>query len=246
MSGTLDLGMLAADLGEVLARDEYRVDVSETAIRHALPGFLADLTRRTAEETDHAWSDGPDAATWTADVCAADPIPQSGPAPAMTWLDWMSSQNIEIGATARDAHYWRCPICRTWAGPYADAHAGKRAGMDHRYEAHDRLAGLRLEAHREARPLVGTGFTRKVLAQLVADLAQRHELTEAAGAQAVRTVAVAIRHGGSVDDLLFHLRDGHRLTAAAAHRLAVDVATELGQSGWAVQNLTGGREGRRP
>lgn len=65
--------------------------------------------------------------------------------PPMTYMAWFGSQGVELGATAVDQWFWRCPHrgCQAWAGPYRyPAHHGpdaaKDVGMDHVWHHHTR------------------------------------------------------------------------------------------------------------
>lgn len=50
--GKIDLDLLAYDLADMLSRNEYPLDVSETDIRPALPDFLEQITRNAAASDD--------------------------------------------------------------------------------------------------------------------------------------------------------------------------------------------------
>jgi hypothetical protein len=80
---------------------------------------------------------GGDAMSWTPDADASrdEPIPQRSRRPRMTYLEWHRSQLVNMGATARDEHFWQCPTtgCKVWAGPYPNPHVAKEAGFQHIY-----------------------------------------------------------------------------------------------------------------
>lgn len=144
----IDLDLLAYDVADMLSRFEYPLDVSADDIRPALPAFLEQL--RASASSDEQSS--PDAARWRPGDADPDPSPQTGRTPRMSHTAWSCSQRTELGATDRHEWYWRCPErgCRVWAGPYCDALAAKRPGMDHRHYAHD-LPKARAKRARAAR-----------------------------------------------------------------------------------------------
>lgn len=227
----LDLDMLAGDIAATFARYDYPIDATESAIRRALPVFLTALATDPGDHDD--WLDSGDAATWHPDDETAAPTLQTGPAPDMTEWEWQESHGVQLGSTARDAWYWRCPLCTTWAGPYADAGEAKRTGMDHRHYTHDLPKARRTEARKAARALVGNGFTAAVFAQLITDVALTHSLHEPDVISIVHTVAAAIRCHTLPADLLDQLRDKH--FSHGTDRVATvagDVASRLGRPSW--------------
>lgn len=134
----LDLDMLAVDIATTLERYRYDLDASEDEIRPALPAFIEAVRTNIAQREET----GEDAATWTpADDESEDapPVIQTGRRPRMTYLGWLRSQTVNMGATARDEHFWQCPKtgCKVWAGPYSDPMAAKTVGMDHVHYQHD-------------------------------------------------------------------------------------------------------------
>lgn len=148
----LDLDMLAADVGKMLSRYSYDLDISEDAIRAALPAFI-----ETATAHDLALDDEPgsDAASWAADDDEPEPTLKSGRgrAPKMTYVAWWRSQTVELGAVTRDEWYWRCPKqgCHIWSGPYEDGLQAKQPGMDHVHYEHDLPAARAAEQRRQER-----------------------------------------------------------------------------------------------
>ncbi|MFD9965016.1 hypothetical protein [Amycolatopsis sp. NPDC058986] len=198
--------------------------------------------RTAVKESDSAWLAGPDVATWSPSVRSEDPVPLLGPAPTMSWREWRLTRGVEIGAAARDAHYWRCPDCGTWAGLYRHPRAAQQAGANHRYDAHDRSEAQHRAAWRAARPLVGAGFTQAELDELVAEVSQHHGLAEDIVVEAMRSIAITIALHLDVSKLMVELRDGSQLTRLAAYRLAVDIATRLDQENWVAQHWTPGTE----
>lgn len=140
-TATIDLDMLAYDIADMLDRNEYDIDVADCHIRPALPAFLAAIRANAAGSGDEP---GTDAATWTAaeaeasDEPPANRTPRKGRRPRATYYEWRRSQLVNIGATARDEHYWQCPYtgCKVWAGPYPDPVAAKGDGFQHVYTDH--------------------------------------------------------------------------------------------------------------
>lgn len=149
---TIDLDMLAADLAKMLDRYGYPLDVAESHIRPELESFVAAIQANAAADGDL----GEDAAAWSPATEEPDlPTIQTGRPPAMTYTPWWRSQTVDLGATARDEWYWRCPKrgCRVWAGPYpTPANApgeAKKVGMNHVYREHD-LPAARAGAERRS------------------------------------------------------------------------------------------------
>jgi hypothetical protein len=145
-----DLDMLAYDIADMLDRNSYPIDAAADDIRPHLPAFLAAIQTTPSGPGDEP---GPDAASWIPSDNQAEPAIQVGRRPAAAYLPWQRSQTVNLGAAARDAHYWQCPKtgCRVWAGPYADPTAGKQVGMDHVYYEHDLPAAQAAEQRRAAR-----------------------------------------------------------------------------------------------
>lgn len=148
---TVDLDMLAYDIADLLDKYDYPVDAAADDIRPHLDAFLTAI--QTSAIQAPTGEPGRDAATWTPTDDHTEPVIQHGRRPAMTYLPWWRSQTVNLGATARDAHYWQCPKtgCRVWAGPYADALTGKQVGMDHVHRVHDRPAAQAAEQRRTER-----------------------------------------------------------------------------------------------
>jgi hypothetical protein len=128
----IDLDMLAYDMAKMLDRYGYEIDASSDDIRPHLEEFIAKVRASAAQPSDEP---GPDAASWVAEEPAGDPIPQATRRPQMTYLPWMKSQLVMMGATARDEHFWQCPTtgCKVWAGPYSNPSVAKQAGFEHVY-----------------------------------------------------------------------------------------------------------------
>jgi hypothetical protein len=132
----LDLDMLANDIARMLDRYGYQIDAGADDIRPHLPAFIAKVQQSVGQRA----VDAGDAAVWKAalGVLSADPVPQSGRRPRMSYLPWLRSQRVLMGAAAIDEHYWQCPYagCRVWAGPYTDPVTAKQAGHKHVHTAH--------------------------------------------------------------------------------------------------------------
>lgn len=71
MNNTIDLDMLAVDLGDMLAKYGY-ADVTDAAIRPEVKGFLAAILANQSRIDDSDSEPGSDAATWS-----ANPEPES-------------------------------------------------------------------------------------------------------------------------------------------------------------------------
>ena len=258
----VDLDMLAYDIADLLERNGYPVDVASTHIRPALPAFLqAALASAAADDSN--WEDeamntgaeaggpaGGDGLLLVPDAALAH---QRGRAPKMAYWPWFTSQGTEVGATAADQWYWRCPVCRVWAGPCPDRQVVNRTGADHRYDAHDRPAARRAEARVAARR-VCREMTAARLDETAARLAAAHGLTVPVVIDAVHLTAEAI-HGiySSCEDALFYtgkilgtardgdyLKDPHPLVSALVSALA----SELGRPGW-LEDRMAARAARR-
>lgn len=228
----LDLDMLASDIADVLSRYGYPLDVAADDIRPALPAFVEQITVHAAN--DDGWENAGDAAAWTPNLDApTDPTPQTGCAPRMTYLPWHTDQGVDMGATARTEHYWRCPVCHTWVGPYQDPMAAKTTGMDHRYCEHDLPAARRTEARKSARKVAGSHVTAAVFDQIVGRLADTYALPAPAVHQIVHRVASTIQGYGSARDLVFHI-DHDQITSAthSTRDIVDDIAGQLGYHGW--------------
>ncbi len=182
------------------------------------------------------------------------PVPQRGRAPKMTYARWWTTQGVEVGAVAVDGWYWRCPVCRVWAGPYRDVRAAKRVGMDHRYDEHDRPAAHRTEAHRAARHVCRT-MTAAKFDETVARPAAQHGLTPAVVQSAVHRTATAIDGMyANYQDALFYTgkdlgtaRDGDYLKAPhpRVQALVNAIAAELGRPGWLEERMAADAARRR-
>jgi hypothetical protein len=228
----LDLDMLAADIAKLLSRYECPVDASADDIRPALPAFIDQVVANAKATSAAAWESSGDAARWTAGHDADDDAPtlQTGRAPAMTYMPWHPNQGVETGATARTEHYWRCPICRTWAGPYANALLAKKPGMDHRFERHDLPRTRRAEAFRAARKAstIRTSFAE--LDQVASALSVAYDLPVTTVHLVMRHVAGAINRYDRLSELLFGLVHNELApNEQAALALATDVARRLGR-----------------
>lgn len=226
---TIDLDMLATDIADLLNRSEYSIDATADAIRPELDALLARIETNTAREHTQ-WENSGDAATWTA-TPAHDTTPtiQAGPAPTMTYTTWRSSQNVDLGQTATDAHYWRCPVCRAWAGPYSDVMTCKRAGMDHRLVAHDMPAAWRTEARKAARKVAGPAMTAATFDAMSKRTATTHATPVSTVHHLVSRIASVVAGYSHADDLIAAaIRDG-LVPASTARPLILDLAAELGQ-----------------
>lgn len=163
-----------------------------------------------------------------------------GRPPRMAYRQWTASQGLQLGATAVNDWYWRCPVCHVWAGP-AGILAAQRAGMDHRHDAHDGPATLRTEARKAARR-VCKDMTAARLDDITSRLAAAHRLPAGTVHMAIRRTAIAIEGlRSSCDEVLFYTgkdlgtaRNGDY--GAAPHSrvraLVSAIAVELGHRGW--------------
>jgi hypothetical protein len=252
----VDLDMLASDIADMLDRFEYPIDVADSDIRPALPAFIAAILANAVADTGweaEAGQGGPggdplspaDATGLLAPVPNV-PVPQHGRAPAMTYCQWTASRGVETGATAGDKWYWRCPVCRSWAGPYSYGQAATQTAMDHRYHEHDLPASSRTETRKAARR-VCRAMTAARFDETVARLAAAYDLLPATVHSAIHRTADAI-HGtyGTYQDALFYT--GKSLGTArsgdyglAPHPRVVTLITaitaELGHPGWLEESM---------
>jgi hypothetical protein len=171
---------------------------------------------------------------------------QRGRAPAMAFRPWFTGQGVGLGAVTEREWYWRCPLCRAWAGPCADRRPARQAALDHRHDAHDRPAALRTEARKAARR-VCKDMTAARLDEITARLTAEHGLTSADVHNAISRVAEAI--GGlhsTHDQALFYTgkdlgtaRDGDYLNEPHPRVLALAgaIAAELGHPGWLTEQM---------
>ncbi len=155
----LDLDMLAMDLARTISDYGYPVDVHEGHLRPHLEAFVT--AALATAEADTETDSGTDAATWSPPAAAAPELPviQRGRRPRMNHFHWMRSQTVDIGTCVDDdgkmGHYWSCPKCPAWAGPY-DSMVGepegcKRTGMDHVFKEHDLPAARAAQYRRDER-----------------------------------------------------------------------------------------------
>jgi hypothetical protein len=202
----VSLGLLAYDIAEVLEHGEYPIDAGDSDIEAALPGFLRAVLANAAADADSetgAVRAAPMPAGGgydiiglpTEDIAAAParPLPQQGRAPKMTYDRWHRSQGIDLGAATRDEWYWRCPVCRTWAGPYPHGGAAKEPALNHKWDEHDRDAARRTEARLAARR-VCPALTSARLDEMTGQLAAATGLSPARIQEAIIHTATAI-HG---------------------------------------------------
>jgi hypothetical protein len=196
----VDLDMLAYDIADMLDRCRYPIEAADSHIRPALPAFLHAIISSAAAddsdwEADAMHSGGhpsrPDDGSALLESPAAAPVPQRGRTPAMTYSPWVSTKGVQVGAVTAEEWYWRCPVCRSWAGPYGDPRPARRIAMDHRYDEHDRQAAHRTEArkaaHRACKQMTAARFD-----ETVARLAAGHGLTPTVVQSAIRRTAAAI------------------------------------------------------
>jgi len=170
---------------------------------------------------------------------------QRGRAPAMRYHPWSADQGVELGAVTAAEWYWRCPVCRVWAGP-CGRQAAKRTGMGHRHDAHDRPAALRTEACQAARRVCGE-MTAARLDDMTTRLTAAHGLTAGIVHSAICRTATAIDGlRSSCDDALFYTgkdigtaRDGDYLRPPhpRVRALVSAIAAELGHPGWLDESM---------
>lgn len=258
----VDLDMLAYDIADMLERNGYPVDVASSHVRPALPAFLRAALANAAAD-DSGWEDeamntgeatgGPGDGDGLLLVPDAALVHQRGRVPKMAYYPWFATQGTEVGAAADDEWYWRCPVCRVWAGPCSDRQVVSRTGADHRHDAHDRPAARRSEARVAARR-VCREMTAARLDELAARLAGAHGLTVPVVIEAIHLAADAI-HGmySSCEDALFYTgkalgtaRNGDYLKDPdpRVSALVSAIAAELGHPGW-LEDRMAARAARR-
>ena len=246
--------MLAADIVKTFERYEHPIDVADSHVRLALPAFLAAILANAAAD-DSRWEHGAmrdpggpvliDNAGLPCDA-APVPVPQHGRAPQMAWWPWYVDQGVNIGAVTEDEWYWRCPVCRVWAGPFGDRAAAKTPGMHHRSCEHDHPAAVRTEARKAARRVCRT-MTAARFDELAATLADDHDLPLGTVHSAIDLTAEGVRGYYSTDDdvvfytgkLLGTARDGDYLTAPhpRVRSLVGAICAALGYPGWLEDHL---------
>ena len=118
---------------------------SRTFVTDGADGPAAALAGAVATEDDTSQTTGMgdtpgiDGASWTAadtdEAPSTEPVPQHSRRPRMNYRQWHRSQLVNLGATARDEHFWQCPTtgCKLWAGPYPNPSIAKQAGFEHVY-----------------------------------------------------------------------------------------------------------------
>lgn len=238
-TAALDLDMLATDLADVLASEDYRIDITAEDVRQLLPAFLDQLRAAAADNDDTAAEPGPDAATWSAqdnDGAPPEPTPNTGRQPRMTYLPWQRSQSVDLGSTGRHEHYWRCPACRTWAGPYDDIMAAKTVGMDHHATAHALPQQRRADARKAARKLAGPRMTATVFDELAGRVAAAYELPITTIHDIVTRIGSVVAGYSHTDDLVAAIDRSDVVTPATpTRRIVLDLAGELGHADWLIR-----------
>ncbi len=232
----LDLPMLAADIAKMLGRNDYPIDASAEDILPALGRFVAEIVAN-ARDNEGAWEETGDAATWTAAKAregASNPVTMTGPAPDMTYYPWRKMQSgVELGATGRNEHYWRCPVCGAWNGPYGDGLAPQGPGSDHRYYEHDRARILRSEVFRIARKASSERLLAARFDAMVGELAAEYALDTTTTHRLLGRVAGAIERYERVRDAVSDLtRGGFAADELAARTMLADIAGRLGRDRW--------------
>jgi hypothetical protein len=227
---TIDLDMLANDIAKLLDRYGCPIDATADDIRPELEDFVDRINAATSAQDQ--WEITGDAAQWSPALdVAPNPAPQSGPAPAMAYEPWRPSQGVDLGQTDRGDHYWRCPVCHTWAGPYSHIVTGKRAGTDHRFDAHDLPAARRTEARKAARRI--GGMTAAVFDTMVDQMAAAHALPTSTVHLVISRIAGVVGGYGHADDLVDGIvRDGLTRSTDPTRQLVLDLAGELGHADW--------------
>jgi len=180
--------------------------------------------------------------------------PRHGRAPKTPFRPWSAGQGIELGAVTAHEWYWRCPVCRAWAGPCRDRGTARAAGTGHRYDEHDRPAARRAEARKAARR-VCREMTAARLDEVTARLAAEHGLTAPVVHNAISRTAEAIRGlYFTQDEALFYTgrdlgtaQDGDYLEEPHPKVLALAgaIAAELGHPHWLTATATAGAGHRR-
>lgn len=186
------------------------------------------------EAPDDDWEARGDAATWDPRRDVGDePVIQFGPAPKMVHSPWFESQGVKLGQAEAGEHYWRCPVrkCDAWAGPYTDVMVGKKAGMDHRYRAHDLPAARRTEALKSARRLGGKEMVAVKFDPIVERVAQAHAVPNETVHLIVYRIDSVIAGRSHADWMVDAIvQDGLMRNPDTARALVLDIAEELGHA----------------
>lgn len=206
-TGFVDDAALARRVSELAAwprsaeTDHPSVDTwsSESRQHYIDTGEYLPAGHADRDVVDNAWESG-DAATWSPDRDASEsePAVQSGRAPRMTYMQWTRSQGVDIGSTAQNEGYWRCPVrgCRVWAGPYDNVLAAKQIGMDHRFHEHDRPAARAAEQRRQARA------EERRAAALTAQTDPGNQLTSGIGTDTTRSTPTGTERPSMAGEVL--------------------------------------------
>lgn len=224
--------MLASDLSEAFCR--YGINVSGEDVAPELADLVARVTANAAKADEQRWESRNDAARWTPAAAApSEPVPQHGEPPEMTYFAWHESQGVELGAQGVREHFWRCPICRTWAGPYEDVQECKKVGMAHRFDQHDRPAALRTEARRAARRLGGPEMKAREFDAMVKRVGEASALSADTVHRLVVRTESAVQGRSSVEDLVGAIvRDDVVGDADTARRAVLELGGPLLCAQW--------------
>lgn len=233
----IDLDMLANDIADLLNQYGYAIDATAEDIRPELPAFVDRISVNAATSTRDQRETAGDAAQWTPELdVPAEPTPQSGSAPAMVYVPWRRSQDVDLGQADQGEHYWRCPVCRTWAGPYSDAMTAKKVGTDHRFAAHGLPAAQRSEARKAARKVGGARMTAAVFDALVDQAAATYALPTSTVHLVISRIASLVAGYGHAADLVDGIvRDGLTRATDPTRQIVLALAGELGRADWLVR-----------